>query len=291
MFATNSCQHVPTMALPLEATHFIDDDFVLPASTIKVDPLPASPLQTSGHSKSGSSNSPAAGTKRSRSVVEENAVTVNSAKKLKRKRRVQWEEDEDTQEVKLNIVDLPHLPSQHLSKCEKVDLWMQKQDYEQTLSEALMDVAAAKTSALPPVVDADGNLIQTIDNEGGSSNSLPVGSFYSEAMAQTYSLCCSPDAQSSIALENVALLSLLDSSYRGLESHTLPREMRVDRKVRKAKTVSRVLELQGELRVAGNPNEDATECLRLVSEFFSEPSRKFARALGEIDGTFVHLEV
>lgn len=288
MFAGTSYQHAPAMAIP-PITQFLDDNVILDASTIKEVPLHSSLLKASVDTKSSDISSPTVGTKRNRSAsIQDSTVPLKNAKRAKRRRHVRWEEDEETQDVKLRIVNLPHLPSQQMSKCEKVELWMQKHDYEQTLSEALIDVAAAKTSALPPV-DADGNLIQSDRNEDGSSN-LPIGSFYTEAMAQTYSLCCSPDAQSSIALENVALLSLLDSSYRGLESHTLPRDMRVDRKVRKAKTVSRVLELQGELRVAGNPDEDATECLRLVSEFFSEPSRKFARALGEIDGTFVHLE-
>lgn len=76
----------------------------------------------------------------------------------------------------------------------------------------------------------------------------------------------------------------------------------MDRKLRKTKTVRRVLELQAELEkraalgltsstttTTTTPNKD--ECLRLVSEYFSEVSRKFARALGEIDGTFVHLEI
>ena len=84
---------------------------------------------------------------------------------------------------------------------------------------------------------------------------------------------------------------------RGLENYTLPRNLRMDRKLRKTKTVRRVLELQAELEKRAalgltsttSPNKD--ECLRLVSEYFSEPSRKFARALGEIDGTFVHLEI
>lgn len=286
MFAAmNSYVPAPTMALPV-SQFFEAEAAALAASTIKIaSPPSSSPLKTAAAVESCISS---AGNNNKRSYLTAIANTVTSAKRAKRKRSVQWELDEETQDVRRRIVDLPHLPSQQLSKCDKVDLWMQKHDYEQTLSEALSDVVAAKTSALPPV-DAYGNAIQNNNNDDGSSN-LPIGSYYSEAMAQTYSLCCSPNAQSSIALENVALLSLLDSSFRGLENHTLPREMRVDRKVRKAKTVTRVLELQGELRVAGNPDEDATECLRLVSEFFSEPSRKFARALGEIDGTFVHLE-
>ena len=289
MFAAmNSYMPAPTMALPV--TQFFEAEAaVLAASAIKITSSPpSSPLKTAAAVKSCISS--AGDNKRSyNDTIKGSAtITVPSAKKAKRNRSIHWEHDEETQDVKRRIVDLPHLPSQQLSKCDKVDLWMQKHDYEQTLSEALSDVVAAKTSALPPV-DAYGIAIQDSYNDDGSSN-LPIGSYYSEAMAQTYSLCCSPNAQSSIALENIALLSLLDSSFRGLENHTLPREMRVDRKVRKAKTVSRVLELQGELRVAGNPDEDATECLRLVSEFFSEPSRKFARALGEIDGTFVHLE-
>jgi hypothetical protein len=186
-----------------------------------------------------------------------------------KRKRVRWEEDTETRDVKRRVMDLSHLPSSQLSKCEKGDLWLTKQDYEESLATVLEDVVAAKYSG------------------GGCVHS--VQSCYTQAMAQTYSLCCSPDSQNSIPIENAALLSLLDSSFRGLESHTLPREMREDRRTRKIKTVKRVLELQGDLRVAGNPNEDASECLRLVSEYFSEPSRKFARALGEIDGTYVYL--
>ncbi|CAB9498674.1 expressed unknown protein [Seminavis robusta] len=186
-----------------------------------------------------------------------------------KRKRVHFEEDNETRDVKRRVADLPHLPSSQLSKCERSELWMTQADYEATLRAVLNDVVAVKDSH--------------------ENDQVSVGSCYTEAMAQTYSLCCSPDVKGTIALENVALLSLLDSSFRGLENHTLPKEMRTDRKIRKAKTVSRVLELQGELRVAGNPKEDATECLRLVSEYFSEPSRKFARALGEIDGTFAHL--
>jgi hypothetical protein len=189
-----------------------------------------------------------------------------------KRKRVRFEEDHETREVKRRIVDLPHLPSSHLTKSEKSELWMTPSEYDETLKAVINDVVAAKG-------------IQNQD----ASNQVSFASCYHEAMARTYSLCCSPAVQGSIALENVALLSLLDSSFRGLENHTLPRNMRHDRKIRKAKAVSRVLELQGELRVAGNPREDAWECLRLVSEFFSEPSRKFARALGEIDGTFIHL--
>ena len=195
--------------------------------------------------------------------------------KENKRKRVQWEEDGETRDVKRRVMDLPHLPSSQLSKCERGELWLSKQDYEDTLTAVLQDVIAAKTNTVLP--------------DGSNIDTHAANTYYTEAMAQTYSLCCSPDVQSSISLENVALLSLLDSSFRGLENHTLPREMRADRKIRKAKTVSRVLELQGELRVAGNPDEDATECLRLVSEYFSEPARKFARALGEIDGTFTHL--
>jgi hypothetical protein len=190
-----------------------------------------------------------------------------------KRKRVRFEEDHETRQVKRGVVDLSHLPSSQLTKSEKSELWMSPSEYDETLRAVINDVVTAKELQT-----------QTNDNQ-----QVSFASCYSEAMARTYSLCCSPNVQGSIALENVALLSLLDSSFRGLESHTLPREMRHDRKIRKAKTVSRVLELQGALRVAGNPREDAWECLRLVSEFFSEPSRKFARALGEIDGSFIHL--
>ena len=257
MFAMNAFLPGPTMVFP--GAQFLEAEAALAAAATKITgPCPIEIVTATS------------------TCADTNKLSNGSKNKRK---RVQWEEEPETKDVKRRFVNLPHLPSSQLSKCEKVDLWMQKDDYEQTLTAALSDVVAAKTSALPPSGD-----------NGINDKNLPIGSYYSEAMAQTYSLCCSPNAKSSIALENVALLSLLDSSYRGLESHTLPRAMRVDRKLRKAKTVSRVLELQSELRVAGNPDEDATECLRLVSEYFSEPSRKFARALGEIDGTFVHLE-
>jgi hypothetical protein len=187
---------------------------------------------------------------------------------IKRK-RVRFDEESETRQVKQRIVDLPTLPSSQLSKAEKSELWLQRADYEASLTAALKDVVMAKSSSIE----------------------FPLCTRYADAVAETYTLCCAPDAKTTISIENVALLSLVDSSCRGLESHTLPRQLRVDRKIRKAKAVKRVLELQSELRVSGNPDEDATECLRLVSEFFSEPSRKFARALGEIDGTFVQLDL
>jgi hypothetical protein len=199
-------------------------------------------------------------------------LEVQQHRLVSKRKSVRFEEDHETRDVKRRIVDLPHLPSSHLTKSEKGELWMSPSEYDETLNGVINDVVAAKV----------------IQNQA-TNNQVSFASCYSDAMARTYSLCCSPNVQGSIALDNVALLSLLDSSFRGLENHTLPRHMRRDRKLRKANAVSRVLERQGELRVAGNPREEAWECLRLVSEFFSEPSRKFARALGEIDGTFIHL--
>lgn len=189
---------------------------------------------------------------------------ANTNNENKRK-RVRFEEDASTQEVKKRVFELPVPSSSKMDTNEKSLLWLQKSDYEATMTSALNDVVAAKTRSQSQL----------------SSN-------YVEAISDTYAVCCVPGGKSSFSVDNIAMLSLLDSTCRGLENHTLPRDMRVERKNRKVEVVKKVLEVQQELKKMSGC-EDTAEYLRWVSEYFSTPSRKFARALGEIDGTCVQL--
>ena len=107
----------------------------------------ANPIHQRGVKRSGSLSAPFPSLPPAAALFGSELVDLTAPRgavsNFKRK-RVRFEEDNETRTVKRRVADLPHLPSSQLSKCEKSQLWMTQTDYENTLKAVLKDVLAAK---------------------------------------------------------------------------------------------------------------------------------------------------
>jgi hypothetical protein len=199
------------------------------------------------------------------------ATVTTPANNPRKRRRVAFEEDPFTRQVKLHVLEVES--SRSMTAEEKAELWFQKE------SEELSALASMSSTV------ADSQLED-------SKNSFAV---YMEVLARTYLACCEDnngsDVDNSTLLlepEHMAVLGICHGDTRGLEGCTLP-AVAGDRIRRRIETVRSIVLLHQGLKLVGNC-EQISEIVKNLSQQLSLPSRRFAEALGFADATSAFLE-
>ncbi|CAB9503469.1 expressed unknown protein [Seminavis robusta] len=210
----------------------------------------------------------------------------------KKRRSVRFDEDSSSRRVKRKVVELFNVPkSSDMTEEERSSRWMQRSDHRATYQDV-------------------NQVISSCQEPDDSSAYL----HFATALATTYNLCNSnnpnsfdsddndsdddtaqqvdideANAQSKLPLDQLVLLGCAHTASRGLETKIIP-GLGSHRLQARREHSQKVLRVQRELGGLGIDSSDMAEGLGSISELLSQPSRRFARALGVVDGTLALLE-
>ena len=220
------------------------------------------------------------------------------------KRTIRFGDDDDVNRpVKRRIVELADVPmASQMTPEERSTLWMQKADHRATYSDVAEVVRTCQASG-----DHDDNH----DDTGSHSNNRQQRTQdayvnFAEALATAYNICneepvedsCSnnntsdndaDDDTKKLPLDRMIVFGTSHTPSRGLESKIIP-GLGGHRYKKRQEHILGVLGVQRELRAMKTSDADMAEGLGAVSEYLSQSSRRFARALGAVDGTMALLE-
>jgi hypothetical protein len=214
------------------------------------------------------------------------ATTEPSAETSCKKRRVVHfdEEESSSRRVKIRVVELLDVPtSSDMTDEERSQRWRQRPDHLATAKDVTELIGSCQDNS------TDGEPSDYID--------------FATALATTYNLCHDEatssaaddigideaNAQSELPLDKLVILGSACTPTRGLECKIIPALGRHRIKNRK-ELIDGVLGVQEKLREMGTPQDDLAEGLGAVSEYLSLSSKRYARALGVVDGTLALLE-
>lgn len=236
-------------------------------------------------------------TKRSiRFVDEEDAIIeTTDSKSLRPLKRARISIDHALEDVPL---------ATQMTEEERSTLWMRKADHRATYTDITEVVRTCQASASQ---QEDG--ASSCCHARRRSSSSYVN--YAEALATAYNICneeseCSDDAsldksEKELPLDQLIVYGSMHTQSRGLESKIIPGLGDHRSKKRKEHTYC-VLQVQCEMMAMVKhqhlANAEATCCspddiaqgLGAVSAYLSKPARRFARALGAVDGSMALLE-
>ena len=208
----------------------------------------------------------------------------NSSICCKKRRMVRFDEDKNSRNVKCKIVELQDVPtSSDMTNEERRLRWRQRPDHNETAQ----DVAQLIDALHKGIV------------EGDSCGYI----HFATAMAKAYKLCNDDvttvgitdtsideaNAQSRLPLDKLVILGSVYTPTRGLECTMIPGLGRHRGKKRR-ELIRGVLGVQEKLRDMGTSSDEMAEGLGAVSEHLSQSSKRYARALGVVDGTLALLE-
>jgi hypothetical protein len=233
------------------------------------------------------------------STVGAIATPTNKAARKKmtsccRRKRVRFEEDTETRQVKLRVMEISLPKSSLLTAEEKTFFWMQLEDHRATLA----DVMAL-------MHDCHHEPNRTADTRGSSDDDPNQVSFaqYAEALALTFTLCDTPpiiaeeedpegpswNIRDSRSVGQLALWASYHTPTRGVESKILP-GLNQERQLRRSRTIQGVLEAQKQLRTKQAALDETMATLGAVSRACSHSAKQFATALAVVDGKQALLE-
>lgn len=199
------------------------------------------------------------------------------------KRSVRFEEDA-MRRVKRRIVELEDVPaSSDMTNEEKAQRWRQNEDHIETF----LDVEHVAQDCVSSSSAEDENAYL----------------HFAESYATAYNLCHvegdhdeqddldidESNIQRGLPLDEMILLGNDHAPTRGLETKIMP-GLGAHRMQKKKEYAQSVLEVQRHLRSLGISETDASEGLATVSRCLSVSSKRFARAMGVVDGTWALLE-
>ncbi|CAB9503472.1 expressed unknown protein [Seminavis robusta] len=212
------------------------------------------------------------------------------------KKRVRFEEDAETRQVKRRIREMVLPKSSLMTEEEKTCCWMQSEDHRKTLHDvmALMHDCRNESAA---------------DNDKNSSDPNKVSfAQYAEALALTFTLCDTPpitpeedyekqddpdtpswNIRDSRSVGQLALWASNHTPTRGVESKILP-GLNQERQLRRSRTIQGVLEAQKQLKTNQAAPEETVATISAVSKACSHSAKQFATALAVVDGTQAWLE-
>lgn len=206
-----------------------------------------------------------------------------------KKRAVKFQEDTNRR-VKRRVVELQDVPtSSDMTDEERSQRWRQRPDHVNTFQDANQIIRSCQ-----------GN-----DDSAHSSSSASYIDF-AESFATAYNLCYAErdsddtgfgdididegNAERGLPLDQMVLLGGDHTKTRGLEGKIMP-GLGSHRYTKRKELIHSVLGVQEQLRGAGDAcDHTITEGLSAVSKLLSMPSKRFARALGVVDGTLALFE-
>ena len=190
---------------------------------------------------------------------------------------------------------LPNVPlASEMTREERRTLWMQKDDHRATFNDIAEVVKTCQTSGNQQPGEAE-------DAKRRSSDSYV---HFAEALATAYNICneeSSEDDTSSfhstsssrkeLPLDQMIVFGGTHTQSRGLECKVIP-GLGGHRYKKRREHIHGVLGVQRELVAMKTQcsRDELAEGLGAVSEYLSQPARRFARALGAVDGTMALLE-
>jgi hypothetical protein len=211
-----------------------------------------------------------------------------------RRKRVRFEEDTETRQVKRRVMEISLPKSSLLTTEEKTYYWMQLEDHRETLQ----DVMAL-------MHDCHHEQSSTAAN-GTDPNQVSFAQ-YAEALALTFTLCDTPpiiaddhedaketdgpswNIRDSRSVGQLALWASYHTPTRGVESKILP-GLNQERQLRRSRTIQGVLEAQKQLKSKQAAFEETMATLGAVSRACSHSAKQFATALAVVDGKQALLE-
>lgn len=207
------------------------------------------------------------------------------------RKRVRFEEDHETRQVKRRVQEISLPKSSLLTTDEKTLYWMQPEDHRYTLHDVM--------SLMHDCHHAPDN--ETSSCPAKDPNQVPF-SQYAEALALTFSLCDTPpvcteddeddepplwNIRDSQSVGQLALWASHHTPTRGVESKILP-GLHQERQLRRGRAIQAVLEAQKQLNSA--PVEEKISTLGALSRAFTHSAKQFATALAVVDGRQAYLE-
>jgi len=240
-----------------------------------------------------------------RSQMKSMKSSVSSSTQV-RKRTIRFEDNDENDTVntprpvkRARIADPSNVSAtSQITEQERSACWMQKADSRATAQDVQQVIKTCQASA-----DTD---------ESTTTNPLRSRSHdayvnFAEAIATTYNLCnqdeealgemCSSSGSSTarkedetLPLDRMIVFGLPHGDSRGLESKIIP-GLGIHRFKKRREVIQGVLAVQRELKTLKIvTDDDKSEGLGAVSEYLSQSARRFARALGAVDGTMALLE-
>lgn len=186
--------------------------------------------------------------------------------------------------VKRRIVELEDVPaSSDMTKEEKAQRWRQNEDHIETF----LDVEHVAQDCVSSSAEEDDNAYL----------------HFAESYATAYNLCHvegeeneqddldidESNIQRGLPLDEMILLGHAHSPTRGLETKIMP-GLGAHRMRTKKEYTQKILEVQKYLKSLDNNETETSEGLATISRCLSVSSKRFARAMGVVDGTWALLE-
>jgi len=234
------------------------------------------------------------------------ALPPKSVSPTLRKRTIRFgDEDEDmSRPTKRRIIELTDVPpSSQMTVEERSARWMEKADHRATYNDVAEVVKSCQASGEES--DFDQSFSSSCSNSQRSQDAYVN---FAEALATVYNICyedeestastatssCSSSSdneeeEKKLPLDQMIVFGASHTRSRGLESKIIP-GLGGHRYKKRKEQIMGVLGVQRELLAMKTSEDDMAEGLGAVSGYLSKSSRRFARALGAVDGTMALLE-
>ena len=190
---------------------------------------------------------------------------------------------------------LPNVPlASEMTQEERSTLWMQQADHRATYDDVALVVKTCQASG-----NQQPNEDEECHNAKRRSSDCYVN--FAEALATAYNICneespedetsCHSNNSKELPLDQMIVFGGTHTQSRGLESRIIP-GLGGHRYKKRREHIHGVLGVQRELVAMKTQcsRDELAEGLGAVSEYLSQPARRFARALGAVDGTMALLE-